>query len=276
MPAPVVSAPASQAPPAASSTQASAPSAAPSTGNNGACARPAAKTLSTKRGVSYNTASLLAPFGSSISWAYNWGSNPSGSMPSNVVYEPMLWTSQDQSRVNTWNADATAAIAAGAQHLLGFNEPDLSTQSNIDPATAAAGWKKDMEPLACKARLVSPAVTNGGAPSGLTWLSSFLSACSGCTIDAVAIHWYDSATNIAYFKQHVSDAYTAGGNRPIWITEFGASGTDDQVSAFFAAVLPWLDAQPYVERYAYFMANDGILLSSATTLSAIGKAYIAN
>jgi hypothetical protein len=188
----------------------------------------------------------------------------------------MLWTSQDPARVNTWDSDAAAALAAGADHLLGFNEPDLSAQSNIDPATAAAGWKKLMEPLACKARLVSPAVTNGGSPGGLTWLSNFFTACSGCTVDVVAIHWYDSATNVAYFKQHVQDAYAAGGNRPIWITEFGASGSDDQISSFFATVLPWLDAQPYVERYAYFMANQGILLSSPSALSVIGKAYIAN
>jgi hypothetical protein len=55
-----------------------------------------------------------------------------------------------------------------------------------------------------RAKLVSPAVTNGAAPMGLAWLDSFFAACSGCQIDAVAIHIYDSATNIAYFKNYIS------------------------------------------------------------------------
>lgn len=48
-----------------------------------------------------------------------------------------------------------------------------------------------MEPFAGKAKLVGPAVTNGG---GVEWLQQFLGNCTGCTIDAVAMHWYDTAT----------------------------------------------------------------------------------
>jgi Glycosyl hydrolase catalytic core len=184
----------------------------------------------------------------------------------------MLWTSRSP---GDWNTDAPAAIAAGADTLLSFNEPDLAAQSNLDVPTAVAGYKQFMQPFAGKARLGAPAVTNGAAPGGLAWLTSFLSACTGCTIDVVPIHWYDSATNAAYFKSYVAQAYAAGGNRPIWITEFGASGSDDQVEAFFQDVLPWLDAQPYVERYAYFMAAPGLLLDGAgNALSAIGSAYV--
>lgn len=72
-----------------------------------------------------------------------------------------------------------------------FNEPDNAGQSNIDPTTAAALWKTNMEPFAGKAKLVGPAVTNGG---GVEWLQQFLGNCTGCTIDAVAMHWYDTAT----------------------------------------------------------------------------------
>jgi hypothetical protein len=72
----------------------------------------------------------------------------------------------------------------------------------------------------------------------------------------------------------VQKAYAAGGNRPIWITEFGASGSDAEVESFFQAVLPWLDSQPWVERYSYFMDGKNSLVNSAGTgLSAIGTAY---
>jgi hypothetical protein len=38
-------------------------------------------------------------------------------------------------------------------------------------------------------KLISPVVTNGGAPWGIAWMDAFLAACTGCTIDAIGIHW---------------------------------------------------------------------------------------
>ena len=87
---------------------------------------------------------------------------------------------------------------------------------------------------------------------------------------------YDSATNIAYFKSHIQDAYAQSGKN-LWLNEFGASGTDAEVETFFQTVLPWLDSLDYVERYSYFMAapGSGMLLNAAGTgLSAIGQSYV--
>lgn len=242
-------------------------------------AAPVASTIpitssSSKRGLAYNDADLLSGFVSSsskVSWAYNWGSSTSG-LPSGLEYVPMLW-GLGSGKTSGWAADAKAAIAAGTTHLMSFNEPDLAAQSNIGYADAAAGYLTYMEPFAGQAKLGAPAVTNGGSPMGLTYLGNFLESCSKCTIDFVSIHWYDSATNIGYFKNYIQSAYTAGGNRPIWITEFGASGSADQQNTFLETVIPWLDSLDYVERYAYFMAADGILLSGGSTLSTLGNTY---
>jgi hypothetical protein len=125
----------------------------------------------------------------------------------------------------------------------------------MDVSTAAQAYMSYIQPFASKAKLSAPAVTNGGGSIGLTYLSNFISNCSSCTINFVNIHWYDSATNFAYFKSHVEQAYTAGGNRPVWITEFATTGTKDEQNTFLEVVIPWLDAQPYVERYAYFMCS---------------------
>jgi hypothetical protein len=185
----------------------------------------------------------------------------------------MLW-SGSSSVTGSWSSNAKAAVASGSSVLLGFNEPDLSTQSGMTVAEAVSAWQQFMEPLACDARLAAPAVTNGAAPMGLAWLGSFLQSCEGCTVDVVPIHWYDSAENSAYFMSYVQQAYAAGGNRPIWITEFGASGSDEEVGAFFQTVLPWLDSQSYVERYSYFLDAENSLVSSAGTgLSDIGNSY---
>ena len=122
-------------------------------------------------------------------------------------------------------------------------------------------------------KLGSPAVTNGGAPMGLTWLSSFLDACTdGCKVDFAAVHWYDSYSNVAYFKQHLQDAHEQTG-LPVWLTEFGTiDGNDEQIAGFLAEVLPWMDEQSWIERYAYFMASDGKLLSGGA-LSTSGKTF---
>ena len=57
---------------------------------------------------------------------------------------------------------------------------------------------------------------------------------------------------------------------PIWLTEFGTTDGNDE--SFISTVLPWLDSQSFVERYAYFMAENGKLLSG-TGLSAAGQKY---
>lgn len=229
-----------------------------------------------KRGVAYNTADYVKQFtgSSKVAWAYNWGSTSDGLSTSGIEYVPLLW-GMKSTFTNAWSAAASSAIASGTKHLMSFNEPDLSTQANLGYADAAAGYKTHMQPFAGKAKLGAPAVTNGPSPMGLTWLKSFLSACTDCTIDFVCIHWYDSATNIEYFKSYVQDAYTAGGNRPLWITEFQASGTTDQQNAFMEEVLPWLDASHMVDRYAWFMADmaAGGLMGSASSLSLLGNTF---
>jgi hypothetical protein len=67
------------------------------------------------------------------------------------------------------------------------------------------------------------------------------------------------------------DAHNQTGKN-VWLTEFGATGTDDEVNTFLETVLPWLDTQPYVERYAYFMASEGKLITGGS-LSTYGKTY---
>lgn len=87
---------------------------------------------------------------------------------------------------------------------------------------------------------------------------------------------YDDASNTAYFKNHIEDARKVAAGRPIWITEFRARGSDDQVKAFMDEIPPWLDASGDIHRYAYFMATkgDGLLIDNGgKSLSNIGSPY---
>lgn len=178
--------------------------------------------------------------------------------------------------VNAWAGAAKSAIASGSKHVLSFNEPDHPDQAHIDPGVAAKAHIANVAPLSGQVAIGSPGVTNGPAPMGISWLDSFFSSCGGqCNIDFVAFHWYDSAQNIAYFKKHVQDVIdlaAKNGVGKVWLTEFGATGSDSDVAAFMAEALPWLESQVAVERYAYFMCSDGILVKG-NSLSTIGQAY---
>ena len=62
----------------------------------------------------------------------------------------------------------------------------------MTPSQAVKLWRSTMEPFSGQAKLVSPAVSNGvkasdGSPMGVNWLLEFISLCTGCHIDALAV-----------------------------------------------------------------------------------------
>jgi hypothetical protein len=223
-----------------------------------------------KRGLGFNDIAATIPFTNTASWSYNWYSHKFGNLYPGVQFILMLW-SDSVDLTSVWMKNAQAAIDAGATHILGFNEPDLSEQANMSPDRAAAAWRKHIQPFAGKVKLVSPAITNGGPPLGHDWMDRFLMACSDCTIDAIAIHIYDSATNVAYFKSYIANAGKKYG-KPVWVTEFGGSGTVAQQTEFIKLMVPYLNGLASVERYAYFGDFEGTFVQNGQLLP-LGKAY---
>jgi len=145
----------------------------------------------------------------------------------------------------------------------------------MTPQQAAAAYQEYVMPLAGKAGLVAPAITNAGPPMGTTWLDDFLSACEGCQIDAINAHIYDSATNAAYYKEYLSGIVTKYG-KPVFVTEFGATGSPAQVQSFLADMVPWLDAEVGIVAYAYFMDAAGVLVNADGSLAALGETYVSS
>ncbi|KAI0354069.1 hypothetical protein OH77DRAFT_538003 [Trametes cingulata] len=238
---------------------------------------PLAASSAIKRGLSFNDASLTKSFTSSqVSWAYNWDSAYQGSLPAGVNYFPMLFSAAPDHSTQ-WEANAKAAIAKGSTHLLFINEPDLSSQANTSPQDAAKQWMQFMQPFAGQATLVSPAITNGAPPMGTGWMDDFLAECDklGCQVDAIAAHIYDSATNIAYYKQYITDLGTRY-KRPVLITEFGASGTVEQQQQFLQTMIPFLNGLDSVTHYAWFMTAVGNLVNADGSLTPLGQTYVSS
>jgi endo-1,4-beta-mannosidase len=151
--------------------------------------------------------------------------------------------------------------------------------------------QQHVQPIADKypeIKVGAPAMTNGeksenGTSMGVLFLEPFIKGCDerGLRIDFVAAHWYDEwpadptqqGYKLDYFKDHLKKIHKAGGERPVWLTEFGV-WTGDQID-FVNKVMPWLDDQDWIERYAFHYATPGVLLNGDVSgLSELGKAYV--
>ena len=97
-----------------------------------------------------------------------------------------------------------------------LRRPQHAGQSNLSPQQGADLWRTHLQPLKAQGiRLGSPAPTS--APSGKTWLQDFLTACGGCTVDFIALHWYGiNSTQFIVYLQDFHDTF----KRPIWVTEW--------------------------------------------------------
>ena len=241
-----------------------------------------------KRGLAYNHASPPLSLFSSTSllsnWCYNWNSAPDTNLPDSIAYVPMLH-SLIPVHTDVWAKKAQEGIdrekkAGRGAYLMAFNEPDIPSQANLDVGAAVGGYRQYLSPFAGKAKLGSPAVSNGvsqsGRPMGLAYLKAFLTACSGCQVDFLPVHWYGCTdgcpvnNDIAAFKTFVGQAVELAGGRPVWVTEFQRKGAEEE--KFVRETVKWLEAQGGVERFAYFMVQEGSLVQGGKP-SKVGEAY---
>ena len=143
--------------------------------------------------------------------------------------------------------------------FMGFNEPNNLHNCNKDAETVATAWATVMKNWP-NSTLVSPAT----AGNGVQWYKEFFGNCTkmygkeGCKISYIATHDYSCtpSSTLAYIKE-LHDLFGV----PVWLTEFscgdGAQGrpTSEHLK-FMKAVLPLLDASPYVYRYSWMSARD--------------------
>jgi hypothetical protein len=229
-----------------------------------------------KRGIASNTPPGSA-FSPAITWWYDWALTGSGA-GAGIEFVPMDWGS---SSVNS-------ALPAGAKYVLGFNEPNFHAQSNLTAQQASAAWPTlEAQARAVGAAIVSPAVNFCGPAASCNgtdpyqYLKDFFAACTGCTVDYVAVHWYNCDL------PSLRDYLEPGGNlegfeqfgKPIWLTEFSCDGsaTEAQQETFMRAALPYLEGNPNVFRYSWFSASpipNGQLLNTDGSPTSLGQVYM--
>jgi hypothetical protein len=220
---------------------------------------------------------------SGASWYYTWSSGHAGiASPRGVQFVPMIWGPGSVS-------DATLnQVRHEGRILLGFNEPDLGSQSNMTVSQALALWPRLM---ATGMRLGSPAVADNAATPG-GWLDRFMrgAAARGYRVNFITVHWYgsDFATGpaVGQLESYLQAIY-ARYHLPIWLTEFAlarfggspAFPTQGQQAAFVTASTSMLERLRYVQRYAWFAlpasATDGStgLFRSGAVATTVGRAF---
>ena len=269
------SAPSSAAAASSSSAPAASPSTAPSTGG----------TSGSKRGIlipagGADQKSLVNYMNSNakISWAANWYSSAPPNLASGKDFVPQMY-GLDSDTDGTWTKNAKAAEAAGTKYFLSFGEPETTNAKLYQtPQGAASFWMKEMQPYTDKVTIGAPAVLQN--TQDFTWLSQFLDACDGlgCKIGFIAIHWFYTATpgNVQGFKDVVNNATTLAKGKPVWVDNFQATGTNAAQQQFLGEVVPWLESNSAVQRYAYVTPDSSSgtgLLNSDGSVSSLGQYY---
>jgi hypothetical protein len=243
-----------------------------------------AQTQSVKRGICGDASpGDLASFAPYIAWYYNWSIEPpavSKGELSGIEWVPMQWGAVSADKVAT----IASRIPEGSKYLLGFNEPNFKSQSNLTPAQAAAMWPH-VETIAREKglALVSPAVNwCGDCVDGVTndpvdWLDKFIAACPDCRFDYIAVHNYNSY--LAPLKSYLKKFAKYG--KPLWLTEFAP--WDDPVDStgvvnYMKEAVPYLENEPLVYRYAWFATRvksnpDIDLLDADGKLTKLGQLY---
>lgn len=214
-------------------------------------------------------------------WYYNWGSSPTID-PAN----PDAKTYNQEFVPEKWGAgglwDGVYSIQ-DATHLLGYNEPDHSEQSNVTVDKAVEEWPLMMQ---TGMRLGSPATTN------YSWLYNFIDKCRKLNyrVDYVVVHAYWGGKSATEWYNDLKTIHERTG-RPVWIKEWnnGANWTKEnwpssQTEQYakqlrdLTAIVYMLDTCSFVERYSLYnwVEDKRMVIDKSGSLTPAGEMYAAD
>ena len=231
-----------------------------------------------------------------LPWWYAWHYNNQSSR-TGAEFVPMVWGRNDIAKVKL---DQVPSYEDGSRFLLGFNEPNIRTQSNITAAEACAIWPTvDAAAKQKNLSLGSPGVNHCHfEPAGhcfadpLQWLSDFFACLPQASAKNVAfIHAHYYGCNASAVLEFVHELHTQFGGRPVWLTEFACSYHDEASNlAYMKELLPQLDALPASElaRYSWYAsrtdqtagpghgrnANTTLLFPGTSARTSLGEYYM--
>lgn len=211
-------------------------------------------------------------------WYYNWGSSPTvdplnaDKKTYNQEFVPEKWGAG-----GLW--DGVYNIQE-ASHLMGYNEPDHTEQSNVSVEKAIEEWPLMMQ---TGMRLGSPATTN------YSWLYNFMDKCKKLNyrVDYVVIHAYWGGMSASQWYKDLKAIHDRTG-RPIWIKEWnnGANWTKESWPSTqeqqyakqlrdLTAIVHMLDTCSFIERYSIYnwVEDKRMIIDKNGKLTPAGQMY---
>jgi hypothetical protein len=238
------------------------------------------------KGVAFTSVACtdLARLG--VTWYYSWDLSPPCTTP--LPFAPMIWghTGSEQTPAGI-ASEITGLTGAGYRVVLGFNEPDSTTQSNIPVATAIALWPS----FTSDPSLLVGSPATSASSTGQAWFTSFMNEVNGdaggeLRVDFIAAHWYgwnagSCDAQAASLESYLEWLEAIPGNRPIWLTEWGclndSNPTEAVVQAFFSGAITMFANHPRLERYAWFpgTTNNELVDTDGGALTSLGTVFAA-
>jgi hypothetical protein len=221
-----------------------------------------------------------------IGWGYTWGLS-SANFNSTYQHVPMIWGKDYDPATVTQIAQAHP----GSYWLI-WHEPDYWQQANLT-ATQAAQTYRALRPLILGADPTAKLIVGGVLQLNTAWLTQFRSEYNRLygewpVVEGWSGHYYAgtadySTTTWRTSVQAMRDWMLAnGGLVQFWLTEFGCLNSDAVASQIMSEQVPWLEAQPWVTRYAWYGAFasgagcpncTGSLFNADGTLTDLGRTY---
>lgn len=199
------------------------------------------------------------------SWYYNWRMTSAVTSPT-ARFIPMLWGA------------GYLPISGHYPYLLGFNEPDKDNQANMPLAQVEQDWPQ----LSASADQLGGPATFNTSPDPNSFLSQFMD--SHPRVDFITVHWYKGA-DAGLFIANLTAIYQQY-HLPIWVTEFAPQTifesqqapeqySQQEVNDFMRTVVPWMNSQSWVARYAWHDSRTGTsaLFNPDGSLTATGVCY---
>lgn len=222
-----------------------------------------------------------------VSWCYNWSDATGAYLPDARVFEPMKYSRYWPGTGNLGGGYAAMHSTPKPVFIMGFNEPDQTSQGDTPVADAISLWPELQNQ---NVPLVSPAATN--AYNG--WLGDFYTQVGnkGYRVDFTAVHWYANPSADTLIN-HLQSVYNSWG-RPIWLTEFGAvdwagnqTWTEEDDWRFLAEFMWRAENLIWLKRYSMFVftgdppanpwsrvgSRSNMMKSDNNTLTSIGELY---
>lgn len=226
-----------------------------------------------------------------VYWNYAWSLDRVDSVqPSNIEFVPMVWGGKNIATLqDNLQTKLLPQIENGhAKRLLGFNEPDSASQSDMTVTQALTAWP-ELESVGLP--LISPSAVQ---PAG-TWMRDFMNAVTADTTNCqrlqwIGVHWYGSA-NFLDFQARMTEVYNLY-KKPLLLTEFAPADwtaatpqdntlTDAIVLQFMQQALPWLEQTSWIAGYAWFPfrrsspagTHSALFEDDGTTLTTLGQFY---